>query len=55
MEMALDIKMYLKFTDLLIRQYGNFKITPELHSKIIKYLAEICNDIEAIEGRKDEL
>ena len=45
-EKYLDAKIYLDVMKILIQKYGNFKVSPELHNKIIKDLAEICEQIE---------
>lgn len=53
MEKTVDVDLYLKFSNILIKKYGNFKISQELHNKIIRYLAEICEDVEKINGESE--
>lgn len=45
-EFGVDIDIYLTLSKALIEKYGNYKVSQELHNKIIKNLAEICCDIE---------
>jgi len=51
-EYGVDINIYLAFTKALIKKYGNFKVTPELHNKIIEKLSDICWEIENNKGNK---
>lgn len=45
-EPSVDVDVYLAFTKALIKKYGNFKMSQDLHNKIIENLAEICTIVE---------
>lgn len=45
-ETGVDIDIYLTFVQALIKKYGNFKMTQELHNMIIEKLADICWKLE---------
>lgn len=45
-EKAVDVKVYLPVMKILVKVYGNFKVSPELHNYIIESLASICEAIE---------
>lgn len=43
---SVDIDIYLTFVRTLIKKYGNFKMSQELHNMIIEKLADICWKLE---------
>ncbi len=43
---TLDVKVYLPVMKTLVKVYGDFKVSPELHNYIIDSLASICEAIE---------
>ena len=43
---SVDVNIYLPFMKTLIKKYGNFKVSQELHDIIIYNLCEICDAIE---------
>lgn len=45
-EKTVDVKVYLPVMKTLVKVYGNFKVSPELHNYIIESLASICEAIE---------
>lgn len=45
-EKTVDVKVYLPVMKTLVKVYGNFKVSPELHNFIIVSLANICEQIE---------
>ena len=45
-EWSVDVRIYLPFMKTLIKKYGNFKVSQELHDMIIYNLCEICDAIE---------
>ena len=47
-EETVDVDIYLAVSNALIAKYGNFKMSQDLHNKIIRNLAQICADIERI-------
>lgn len=47
-EDSVDIEIYLAFTKALIKKYGNFKMSQDLHNLIIKNLCQICMSVEEI-------
>lgn len=47
-EESVDVDIYLAVSNALIKKYGNFKMSQDLHNKIIRNLAQICADIERI-------
>lgn len=49
---GVDVDIYLAFSKALIKKYGNFKLSSELHNTIIANLAEICTYIETGGGTK---
>ena len=51
-EGAVDVHIYLPFMKTLIKKYGNFKVSQELHNMIIYNLCEICDAIEV--GQKEQ-
>ena len=46
LELSVDIDIYLAFSQALIKKYGNFKMSQELHNMIIEKLADICWKLE---------
>lgn len=46
LEASVDIDIYLAFSQALIKKYGNFKMSQELHNMIIEKLADICWKLE---------
>ena len=46
MSKQVDINVYLPFMRTLIKKYGNFKMSQDLHNYIIEKLADICDEIE---------
>lgn len=49
---AVHADVYLPVMKILIKKYGNFKVSQELHNYIIESLACICDAIEEVNGRK---
>lgn len=49
-EGSVDVNIYLPFMKTLIKKYGNFKVSQELHNLIIYNLCEICDAIETNKG-----
>lgn len=45
-EKTVDVKVYLPVMKTLVKVYGDFKVSPELHNFIIVSLANICEQIE---------
>lgn len=45
-EKTVDVKVYLPIMKTLVKVYGDFKVSPELHNYIIESLASICEAIE---------
>lgn len=37
-----DVHIYLKLMEVLIAEYGDFKISDRMHNAIIEKLADIC-------------
>lgn len=48
------VDVYLPVMKILIKKYGDFKVSPELHNFIIESLADICGMIEDVNKRKGE-
>lgn len=51
-EDSVDIEIFLSFTKALIKKYGNFKMSQDLHNLIIKNLCQICRSVEEIKKWK---
>ncbi len=47
------VDVYLPVMKILIKKYGDFKVSPELHNFIIESLADICGMIEDVNKRKN--
>lgn len=45
-DVGVDVEIYLTFAKALIKKYGNFKMSQELHNMIIEKLADICWKLE---------
>ena len=45
-EVKIDIDIWMPFMKALVKKYGNFKISQELHNMIIEKLYDICWQIE---------
>ena len=45
-EKTVDVKVYLPVMKTLVKVYGDFKVSQELHNFIIVSLANICEQIE---------
>ena len=52
-EGSVDVRIYLPFMKTLIKRYGNFKVSQELHDMIIYNLCEICDAIEDSKKKKE--
>lgn len=51
---AVDIEIYLPFMKTLIKKYGNFKMSQELHNLVIYNLCEICDMIETTKRKHND-
>lgn len=47
-EIKVFVGIYLGFLDSLIKEYGSFKMSQDLHNMIIRNLAQICAEVEKI-------
>lgn len=47
-EIKVFVDIYLGFLNALIKEYGNFKMSQDLHNMIIRNLAQICAEVEKI-------
>lgn len=47
-EIKVFVDIYLGFLNALIKEYGSFKMSQDLHNMIIRNLAQICAEVEKI-------
>ena len=43
---AVDVDIWMPVMKALIKKYGNFNVSQDLHNMIIRNLCEICNAIK---------
>lgn len=51
---TIDVEVWLPVMKVLIKKYGNFKVSPDLYNLIIYNLCEICDAIEASKIKDDK-
>lgn len=45
-EGSVNVDIFIPFVKILIKKYGNFKVTQDLYNEIIYALSDICEKIE---------